>query len=100
VGLLRPDDADDQLHVTLRSFPGEARERTGTAPAAACRSDDELALHVADGKAPGDEREHDEEGEAPDVLPADEAEHRVPDELDAVVQRVEVAEDLRPPREL
>ena len=60
------------------------------------RSQDQPALHVADRQAPGHEREPDQEGEVPDVRPAHEAEHGVPHELDAVEQRIQVAEHLRP----
>ena len=44
------------------------------------------------------EAEDDEHAEAREVDPADEAERRVAHELDAVVERVELAEDLRPAR--
>jgi hypothetical protein len=48
-----------------------------------------------DRDAPGEEPEADERGDAAEVGPAVRAEGGVPDELDAVVQRVEVAEDLQ-----
>src|SRR5205807_1222001 len=57
-------------------------------------SQDQLALHEANGKAPGEEREGEQEGEVAEVRPAQCQEHRVAHELDAVIQRVDLAEHL------
>src|SRR5687768_5112488 len=54
----------------------------------------EFASHGVDGDAPEDEPEENERAQADDVGPALEAERRVAHELDAVVQRVELAEHL------
>src|SRR6266511_901655 len=59
-------------------------------------SEDQPALHETDRQAPRQEREPDQEREVPEVLPALEAEDCVPDELDAMKQRIDVAEHLRP----
>src|SRR5687767_9145447 len=61
---------------------------------------DELARHRADRDAPHEQPEADQRGHAGDVGPALPAEGGVADELDAVVQRVEVAGDLSPLRQL
>src|SRR5688572_11926069 len=55
---------------------------------------DEALLQPPDGQPPHREREH---GQHADVEEIDglEAEHRVADQLDAVVERVEVRRDLR-----
>src|SRR4051812_5868216 len=61
---------------------------------------DQPALHEADREPPRDQREADQERQVADVVPASEAEDRVAHELNAVEQRVDVPEDLRPPRQL
>src|SRR5687767_11998674 len=60
----------------------------------------ELARHRVDGDPPQDEAEDDECPKAGEVGPALPAESGVADELDAVVERIELARDLRPLRQL
>src|SRR6266516_7102610 len=60
---------------------------------------DELAGHRVNRDAPYDHAEEHEGAEPRKILPALEAERRVTDELDALVERVEVREELRPARE-
>src|SRR5687767_1062696 len=70
-----------------------------SAPAAAVltsASVDELARHRVDRDAPQRAAPDEQDAEAHDVRPTPQAEARVAHQLDAVVQRVELREHLRP----
>src|SRR5512142_2380269 len=63
------------------------------------RSVDELARHRVDRDSPYRDAEQHERAEPGQVGPPDEAERSVADELDAMMERIEVGEELGPVRE-
>src|SRR5919109_3526887 len=79
---------------------GHASACPGTDPAAAAVLVDQLARHGVNRNAPEGKAEDDESAQTREVAPALEAEGGVADELHAVVERVELASNLRPFREL